>query len=48
VAVMQFGKIVENASVAELFQSPHHEYSKRLISAARLAENAFSQGGEKL
>jgi len=48
IAVMQLGKIVENASVAALFQSPQHEYSKRLISAARLAENAFSQGGEKL
>ncbi len=47
IAVMQLGKIVENASVASLFQNPRHEYSKRLISAARVAEDAFSQGGGK-
>ncbi len=47
VAVMQLGRIVENASVASLFHDPQHEYSKRLIGAARAAEQAFSQGGEK-
>ena len=45
VAVMQLGKIVENASVASLFQAPAHEYSRRLISAARFAEDSFSGKG---
>jgi len=45
VAVMQLGKIVENASVATLFHAPAHEYSRRLISAARSAEDSFSGKG---
>ena len=48
VAVMQLGKIVENASVASLFHEPAHEYSRRLISAARLAEDSFSGKGGQL
>ena len=42
IAVMQLGQIVENATVASLFQAPKHEYSQRLINAARVAEDAFS------
>lgn len=34
VAVFYFGELVEEGSAAELFASPRHEYTKRLISSA--------------
>lgn len=34
VAVFYFGELVEEGSAAELFASPQHEYTKRLISSA--------------
>lgn len=33
VAVMQLGRIVEKAEVFELFDHPHHEYTKKLLDA---------------
>ena len=34
VAVMQQGKIVEEASASDLFRSPKHEYTRRLLASA--------------
>lgn len=38
VAVMYFGEVVEEGPVEALFKSPHHDYTKRLISSAPLLE----------
>ena len=43
VAVMQHGKIVELASVGELFDSATHEYSKMLIHTAQLSDDSFTR-----
>ena len=34
VAVMQSGKIVEEAEVAKLFREPQHVYTRRLLASA--------------
>jgi peptide/nickel transport system ATP-binding protein len=34
VAVMQHGQIVEEAPVSQLFHSPQHPYTKRLLASA--------------
>ncbi|HEV2645520.1 MAG TPA: ABC transporter ATP-binding protein [Acidobacteriaceae bacterium] len=34
IAVMQHGRIVENAEACELFRDPQHEYTRRLLASA--------------
>ena len=34
IAVMQHGRLVEQAPTAELFRSPHHAYTRRLLASA--------------
>ncbi len=40
VAVMYFGEVVEIGSAEQLFRSPKHEYTEKLISSAPRLENA--------
>ena len=35
VAVMKDGRIVENGSVQQIFETPKSEYTKKLLEAAR-------------
>jgi peptide/nickel transport system ATP-binding protein len=34
VVVLQFGRIIEQGSLAEVFQNPQHEYTRALLQAA--------------
>lgn len=43
VAVMQHGHIVEQASTAQLFHSPEHPYTKRLLASAPTMQTDRSQ-----
>jgi peptide/nickel transport system ATP-binding protein len=43
VAVMQHGQIVEQASAAQLFRSPEHPYTKRLLASAPTMRTDRSQ-----
>lgn len=48
VAVMYFGELVEVGSAGELFRSPRHEYTRRLIASAPRLDTALggSAGGQ--
>jgi ABC-type dipeptide/oligopeptide/nickel transport system ATPase component len=42
VLVMNTGKVVEHANVSNLFASPKHDYSKKLIATARHSDDLFT------
>jgi peptide/nickel transport system ATP-binding protein len=45
VAVMYNGRIVEDRPVGEIYEDPHHDYTKRLLKAARrVSFEALSSG----
>jgi peptide/nickel transport system ATP-binding protein len=45
--VLRAGRVVESGEVAELVTRPTHEYTQRLVGAARELDSALSFGGER-
>lgn len=45
--VLREGRVVESGDIGELISNPQHEYTRRLVGAARELDDALAFGGER-